>query len=129
MELVIGIWCAVMSTIQAIGSVYGLMDRRKNKRAGAMSPSRFSPFFISILLAIGTVVTITFGAWVYFAKPFRPTEKVVTVQLPCTNSQQTTGDASTHGNQSPANSGNNNTTTYGSPPPQPPPANKPKSDQ
>lgn len=126
MELsnLVGTWSVLMSTLQGIGAFYGLVDRSQKKemeKGGAPLLNRFNPLAISVLLFIGTVVTIAFAAWMFFAKPLRPkiqtAEKTVYVDkyLPCP--PEKTGNATTHGAQAPASSGNGNTVNYGQQPP------------
>jgi hypothetical protein len=116
------IWCALMSTLQGVGAFYGLIDRRKKLLdPGETMPSKFNPLLVSILLVIGTIVTIAFGTWMFVAKPLRPkivekpTTIVVEKSIPCPPSKS--GSAVSHGANSPANSGSNNTTTIGLPSP------------
>jgi hypothetical protein len=135
MELsnIVAAWCALMTTFQGVGAIYGLVDRRQMKKLGAGSGisleaggapilARFNPLTVSVLLLIGTAATIAFGTWMLVAKPLRPrtqtVEKTVYVEksIPCPPSR--TGNATSRGAESPANSGSNNPTSYqGSPAP------------
>jgi hypothetical protein len=116
LSTMVGLWCALMSTFQGIGAIYGLVDRRRKKEleiGGTPVLTKFNPLLVSTILFIGTALTIAFGTWMVVAKPLRPTIKTVYVDrlIPCAPTKS--GNATTRGAQSPANSGSNNTTTYG----------------
>jgi hypothetical protein len=111
----VGLWGALMSTLQGIGAVYGLVDRsqkRKLEKEGTPVLSKFNPLLISILLFIGTAATIAFATWMFVAKPLRP--KIQTVEqkiyvdkpIPCPPSEQKNGTATARGKQAIAHSGN-----------------------
>jgi hypothetical protein len=92
--------------------------------------AKFNPLTVSIVLFVGTAVTtIAFGIWMFVAKPLGPriqtVEKTVYVDrsIPCPPSR--TGNATSRGAQSPANSGSNNPTNYQSSP-APPEKSKPQ---
>jgi hypothetical protein len=124
MELstIVAFWCAVMSTLQGVGAYYGLLDRNKRLKTEGQMPSKFNPLLVSIILLLGTFVTIGFGAWMFFAKPLRPTiktiEKTVYVDkyLPCPPPLPATktGNASSKGHNSVANTGTIGSLTQGS---------------
>jgi hypothetical protein len=87
-----------------------------------------TPLGIAALLLLGTILTITFGAWMFFAKPLRPTEKTVTVtvekSIPCPPSEQKNGPATARGGRD-ANAHSGNGDTFNAAPPQAPPSNPP----
>jgi hypothetical protein len=124
----LAVGCFVCSVPQGTAAVVFLVDRFWSKNAEAqMVSTKGRSLFLAILLVVGTALTATFGGYL-LGHPVKPTivEKTVTVEKPVPCSPTTTGDASTHGAQSPANSGVQNTTTYGA---QPAPPDKPKSDK
>lgn len=113
----VGIWCALMSTFQGVGAIYGLVDAHKKKQleiGGAPVLTKFNPLFVSIVLFIGMVLTTAVSTWMFVAKPLRPTirtiEKTVYVDryLPCPPTK--TGPATARsgsGGTSVAHSGSN----------------------
>lgn len=120
LSVIVGLWCALMTTFQGIGAIYGLVDRHRKKEletGDAPVLTKFNPLPVSIILFIGMALTIAFGTWMVIAKPLRPkiqtVEKTVYVDrlIPCPPTES--GNATTHGAQSPANSGSNNPTNYG----------------
>jgi hypothetical protein len=92
---------------------------------GSENPTNLRRRFMAVPLGIGAFIGIGFAAWLFFGHPFSP--QIGAGPQPCPVTQQQTGDATTKGNQSPANSGNANPTNYGTPPPPAakPPAAKP----
>jgi hypothetical protein len=115
--------CFICTIIQGIEASVSLYDRFKprSSEANTMS-SKGGVLAVAILSIVGTIVTAVIGTalLMYHPKP-EAVEKPVVVEkaVPCPPA--TTGAASTHGAQSPANSGSQNTTTYGATPAQPPP--------
>jgi len=116
-ELAIG--CFICSVPQGTAAVVFLVDRFRPETVGAsMVATKGRALLLATLLVIGTASTTALGGWL-LGHPLKPitVEKTVTVEklVPCPPAK--TGAASTHGAQSPANSGSGNATTYGSPPP------------
>jgi len=74
-----------------------------------------SPLFLSIVLFLGTAVTIGVGTWMFAAKPLRPkintVEKTVYVDRPIPCPAIKTGTASAKGTGAIAHSGNGDTYT------------------
>jgi len=135
MELsnIVGIWCAVMSTLQGIGAFYALADRRAKKELESEGNMAFksNSLVTSILLFIGCAVTLVFMTWMFLSKPLRPTEKivdrpvVVKEYVPCPPATEKTGPATARGGRdATAHSGHGD--TFNAAPPQAPPANRPR---
>jgi hypothetical protein len=130
--VLMAIGCFACTVIQGVDSFFSLRERFRQKSSEAdMASSKTLAGWFAFSLVIGAVGTAIIGTalLMYHPKPVT-VEKPVIVEkiIPCPPAE--TGAASTHGAQSPANSGSGNTTTYGSQPAQPPPpSNKPKSDK
>jgi hypothetical protein len=108
--------CLVTGLIQASDCILRWTDR--GVVGGSDNPGNLSRRrSMSIVLGIGAVICPGLAAWLFFGHPLK--SQIVTVEKPCSLTQQQTGDATTKGNQSPANSGNQNSTTYGTPAPPP----------
>lgn len=115
MTTILAICCFVLGVPQGLSSFLQLMDRFDGKKSkGNMNLPRSPRTFTAFLLLAGTFFTIGLGFWLW-NHPLKPSiiEKTITVEktLPCPPTK--TGNATTHGLQSPANSGSNNSTTYG----------------
>lgn len=131
---VLAVGCFITGLIQAWGTILQILDRRRAKLAGDQMPlSSRSNIFLSFLLAFGAVFSVAFGAWI-LSHPVKPVEHTVTVDKPCpppsgeTKSPkrvpQSTGNAKSFGDNSPANTGNGNSYNYGQPPPAKPESQK-----
>lgn len=121
---VVGIWCALMTTLQGYVAGFTILERhRRNiiKTGGTSAAGVFISTPVTIVMIIGAVITLTSAVWMIWRQPLRiqTVEKTVYVDkyLPCPPTKS--GTAITHGAQAPANSGSNNTTTYGGTPPNP----------
>ena len=113
---VIAVLCFVCALPQGVSAVIVLYDRLKPKSSeAAIISTKARASWVAILLIVGAISTGFLGGWL-LAHPVGPNTVAATREKPCPISQQQTGDATTKGNNSPANSGNNNQTTYGSQP-------------
>lgn len=112
----LGIWCALMATIQTLAAVYGYVEagrKRKLEVEGSPMLSKFNPLPVSIILTVGALGTIALTIWVFTAHPLRPqiqtVEKTVYVDkpIPCPPPLPATktGNATNRGNNGIANSG------------------------
>jgi hypothetical protein len=115
--------CLVTSIVQGVAAGAFLTEKWK-KKEGEMSSK---PWMWTILLPLACIATAYVAFWLFYFSPAPVTiEKPVIVEksIPCPPAE--TGAASTHGAQSPANSGSGNTTSYGTPPPKPDPKEQKK---
>jgi hypothetical protein len=105
----VGMWCALMTTIQTLAAIYGYVEAHRKKRLeaeGSPMVSRFNPLPVSIALTVGALGTIALTVWLFVANPMRPKTDTVYVNKPCQPAQQT-GNA-TASNGSSAQTGNGN---------------------
>ena len=101
---------AIPQSIAAVISIATVISLRR----GSKGFTKTRAITLGTMSFIGVALCLAFGL-LLLRKP---------IEKPCTITQQQTGNATTRGQNSPANSGNGNTTTYGSPP-QPPPKTNP----
>jgi hypothetical protein len=92
------------TTIQAVAAALFIWEWY-SKSKGSKTQMALGKKLFTVILILATFVTAGFAGWLY-GHPLESTPATV----PCSS---ITGAATTHGGQSPANTGNNNTTTYG----------------
>ena len=103
----IALVCLAIAVPQGLSALYQLRDRhltrQKELRDGVVISDKSHPLFIALLLLVGTVATVWFGAWMYFDKPLRPATQTVTVEktveklAPCPITTQRNGPATARG--------------------------------
>lgn len=112
----VAICCLIIAIPQGAIAIHQLLQITSQSRSGEASMSYKVPSMASsLLLLAGGIATIFFAAWMFWAKPLRPTvvEKTntVTVEKPVSCPPSQTGPATSKGNNSPAHSGNGDTFT------------------
>jgi hypothetical protein len=95
-----------LANLLSLGS---LMTGIIQAAVGIMQLSATRRRWVSGPLWIGAAICFGIAASLFWHPP------IVAVEKPCPVTQQQTGDATSKGNQSPANTGNDNTVTYGTP--------------
>jgi hypothetical protein len=126
----IALACLAIAIPQGLSACWQLYDRRQTRqrelREGIVISNESNPPLIALLLLLGTIATVWFGAWMYFEKPLRPVVQTVTVEkvvekpIPCPIALQKNGPATARGGHDAiAHSGNGDTFTQ-TPPPAPP---------
>src|SRR5579862_8307725 len=111
--------CGSCTIVQAVAAALFIYDRRQPKRGSIMS-SKGKALALSMMLPALCVVLGVVTHWLWTYQP--PTSPPVVIEkpapIPCPPSQ--TGNATTHGKDSAAVSGNGNTTNVGTTPAAPP---------
>jgi hypothetical protein len=76
---IIALCALVMSSIQGVGACYAIADHRAKKDVETENGKTFSsnPLITSILLFVGSAVTLLFVGWMFWSKPLRRTKRIV----------------------------------------------------
>src|SRR5580658_7345695 len=116
----IAIGCFILAIPQGVASIIQIYEWRKHKgSAGPATLSRASFYVLTVALVLGTCLAAGFGFWFKYhpLKPITVVQRtVIEKPVPCPSVINKSGSASSHGSNSPANSGVDNQTYYGVPP-------------